>query len=144
MLVADGNGTPIACHLASANSCELDLAKTTLEKVAVRTGSGRTRKRPGEVVADKGYDARRFRRYLRSRGIKACVPARVRTDRFRKRGRPYATDFATYAKRWKIERTFAWLGQFRRLIVRHENILDVYQGFFHIDCLIISIRVLLK
>ena len=30
-----------------------------------------------------------------------------------------------YAQRWKVERTFAWLGTFRRLLVRHERYLSV-------------------
>ena len=40
-----------------------------------------------------------------------------------------------YKRRWKIELTNAWLGQFRRLLVRHERFLTTYQAFFYIACL---------
>ena len=147
MLVTDGNGTPISCHLDSARFHEIRLAETTLEKVSVRTKSGRIRKRMEQLVADKAYDARSFRKYLRNKGVKVCIPERVRKadDQFRRRrGRPHTTDRVAYKKRWRIERTFAWLGNFKRLIVRYENILTVYQGLFHIACLLICMRVLLK
>ena len=43
----------------------------------------------------------------------------------RRRGRREA-----YAERFKVERTFAWLGNYRRLLIRWERLLIVYQGFF--------------
>jgi transposase len=42
----------------------------------------------------------------------------------RKRRRPKTQDgrkLRRYKKRWKIERLFAWLGNFRRLVVRYER-----------------------
>ena len=32
----------------------------------------------------------------------------------------------TYRKRWKVERTFAWLGNFRRLVVRYERHIKLF------------------
>lgn len=143
MLVAAGAGIPIACHLASAQISELDLAPVVLDKVAVRTESGRVRKRPEKLVADKGYDARRFRNYLRQKGVKGSIKPQRRVGQFRKRGRPYRVDDLAYRARWHVERAFAWIGNFRRL-VRYENILCVYQGFFHVACMLIALRTLLK
>jgi transposase len=34
-----------------------------------------------------------------------------------------------YRKRWKVERTFAWLQNFRRLWVRQDRLISVCQGF---------------
>jgi transposase len=45
-----------------------------------------------------------------------------------------------YRKRWKIERTNAWLQNFRRIQVRYDRILTVFQGFFHFTCLLITLR----
>jgi transposase len=39
-----------------------------------------------------------------------------------------------------VERTFAWLGNFRRLVVRYERSLTIYNAFFHLACLIITLR----
>jgi len=147
MLLTDGGGLPMACHLDNARFHEISLAEIVLDKIGVRTKSGRVRRRPEQLVADKAYDARSLRKYLRNKGVKVCIPERVRKpdDQFRRRcGRPYALDEAAYKERWRIERTFAWLGNFKRLVVRYENILTVYQGFFHIACFLICLRVLLK
>jgi len=40
-----------------------------------------------------------------------------------------------YRKRWKFERTFSWLSNFRRLVVRNERLITVYRGFFHLTVL---------
>ena len=33
---------------------------------------------------------------------------------------------------WIIERTNAWFGQFRRLLVRHEHLLSTYRAFIYL------------
>ena len=45
-----------------------------------------------------------------------------------------------YKRRWKVERFFAWLGNFRRLLVRHERKECNYEGFAHLATLIILVR----
>ncbi len=45
-----------------------------------------------------------------------------------------------YKRRWIVERTNAWLGQFRRLLVRHEHLLSTCRAFFCIACLWITMR----
>jgi transposase len=47
-----------------------------------------------------------------------------------------------YRKRWKIERTFAWLGNYRRRVVRYDRHLRRYQAFFHLACALITLRFL--
>ena len=49
-----------------------------------------------------------------------------------------------YRRRWTVERTFAWLGNFRRLVVRYDRSLKIYQAFFHIACFMIVLRRVLK
>jgi transposase len=48
-----------------------------------------------------------------------------------------------YAERWKVERTFAWLGTFRRLLVRHERYLSVFRAFLLVAFILMSLRRLL-
>ena len=43
-----------------------------------------------------------------------------------------------------VERTFAWLGNFRRLVVRYYRSLMIYRAFFHIACFMIVLRRVLK
>src|SRR5215210_6851034 len=116
MLVTDGNGLPLGLKLASANHHEVKLAVDTLETVRVtRRGRGRPKRRMKELVADKAYDSRRFRKWLPSKGIKPTIPPYQRRERKHpKCGRPVKVG-ERYEERWKVERTFAWLGSFRRL-----------------------------
>jgi transposase len=49
-----------------------------------------------------------------------------------------------YRRRWIVERTFAWLGYFRRLVVRYDRSITIYEAFFHIACFMIVLRRVLK
>jgi transposase len=141
MLVADGNGLPIGFLLTSASPHEVKLAVPTLETVRVpRPRGGRPKQRPEELVADRAYDSKRFRRWLRSRGIKPTIPPYLRRKRKRpKRGRPVKGG-PGYAERWKVERTFAWLGNFRRLLVRQERYLFTFRAFLLVAFILVSLR----
>ena len=141
MLVVDGHGLPMGALLASAQQAEVQLAEATLGQIRVpRPSRGRPRTRPKEVVADRGYDSRALRAQLRRRGIRPCIP-----ERRGKRPRPgRKADVNDYRHRWPVERTFAWLGNSRRLLVRHERLLSVYHGFFVLACILILLRRLLQ
>ncbi len=108
MLVTDGNGLPIGLKLASANHHEVKLAVPVLRTVWVpRRGGGRPKQRPKELVADKAYDSRRFREWLRSKGLGPTIlPYERRARKRPKLGRPVKAG-PGYAERWKVERTFA-------------------------------------
>jgi len=45
-----------------------------------------------------------------------------------------------YRRRWKIERLFAWLQNYRRLITRHEHHAENFLGFVHLGCICILLR----
>jgi len=47
-----------------------------------------------------------------------------------------------YKRRWKIERLFAWLGNFRRLVVRYERKVENYLGLVRLGCIVILLRYL--
>jgi transposase len=46
----------------------------------------------------------------------------------------------SYRHRWKVERTFAWLGNFRRLVVRNDRSITIYEDVFQIACFIIFLQ----
>jgi transposase len=141
MVVTDGNGLPRAVLLDSAQKAEIQLAEETLGLLWVpKRGPGRPKTGPKELVADRGYDSEAFRTHLRRRGIRPCIP-----ERRGKRPRPgKKPDTSNYRLRWIVERTLAWLGNFRRLVVRYERHLSVYQGFFNLACISILLNKLLQ
>jgi transposase len=138
MVVVDGQGISLGSHLDSAAPAEVKLVLPTLAAVRVpRVGRGRPKSQPQHLIADKGYDSDGLRRQLRRRGIELICPHR------RNRRRPSLQDgrkLRRYRKRWKVERTFAWLGNYRRLLVRQERHIHIYTAFFHIACLLITLR----
>ncbi len=140
MVVVDGKGVPLGSQLSSASPAEVTLVESTLANIAVpRGGPDRPQQRPLRLIADRAYDSDPLRLRLLRRGIVLICPHR--------RGRTKTTfndgrSLRRYRKRWKIGRTFAWLDNYRRLIVRYENHLLMYQAFFHLACLLITMRYL--
>jgi hypothetical protein len=60
-----------------------------------------------------------------------------RPDDVPPRGEPSGGD---YRQRFKVERSFAWLGNFRRLLIRWEHRVDLYRNFFVTALLLICVR----
>ena len=140
MVLVDGQGTPLGAYLEAASPAEVRLFDQTLATVKVPT-KGRPRTRPDCLIADRGYDSNPFRRALKRRGIRPIIPARenntIATDQDGRRLR-------RYRHRWIIERTISWIGNFRRLTVRHDRLMETYGGFFHLACAMITLRRVLK
>jgi transposase len=138
MVVVDGEGIPLGSTLASASPAEVTLAESTLEAIKVpRQGRGRPKKRPKRLIADRGYDSDPLRERLKRIKIDLIAPHR------KNRRKPKTQDgrkLRRYRKRWRIERTFAWIGNFRRLVVRYERHIQIYQAFFHLACLMITLN----
>jgi transposase len=141
MLVVDGHGLPLGFHLDSANRAEVRLAQQTLDTIKVARPRGRPKQRPEKVVADRGYDSRALRQALRRRGIRMCIPPKRRPPTWKaKRGRPVVARTGDYRLRYTVERSFAWLGNFRRLLIRWERMFVVYRSFFEVALLMLCVR----
>ena len=141
MLVVDGHGLPLGFHLDAANRAEVRLAEQTLDTIKVARPHGRPKQRPQKLVADRGYDSSAFRQALRRRGIRMCIPPKRRPATWKaKRGRPVVARKDDYRLRFTVERSFAWLGNFRRLLIRWEHLFGVYRSFFTVSVLLICLR----
>ena len=131
----DRNGIPLTVYLTAANVNEGTVLEAVLEGLEPikRPGPGRPRCRPDKLHADKAYDSRRCRQYLRRRGI-GCRIARKGIESGEKLGR----------HRWVVERTFAWLNRFRRLPIRYEHLDDLHLAFLDLGCALICFNFLQK
>jgi transposase len=130
MALADRSGLPLAINAASASPHEVTLVKQTLE-------SRFTKEKPERLIGDRAYDSDLLDAALAERGIEMIAPHR------RRRKKPKTQDgrkLRHYKRRWKIERLFAWLGNFRRLVVRYERKAQNYLGFVHLGCVTILLR----
>jgi transposase len=45
-----------------------------------------------------------------------------------------------YRRRWKVERLFAWLQNFRRIVVRYERFAENFAGMLHLACCLMLLR----
>ena len=92
---------------------------------------------PQRLIGDRAYDSDPLDTLLVQQGIEMIAPHR------RNRKKPKTQDgrkLRRYRRRWKVERLFAWLGNFRRLVVRYEYHAENYLGFVHLACIIILLR----
>jgi transposase len=70
-----------------------------------------------------------------------CIPPKQRPANWKtKRGRPVVARKDDYQQRYKVERSFAWLGNFRRLLIRWEHLTLVYESWFTVAVLLICLR----
>ena len=138
MVVVDGQGIPLGGTLSSASPAEVTLIEETLDQIKVpRPGRGRPRQRMKRLIADKAYDSDPLRQRLKEHGIDLICPHRCNRVKAKLQD---GRKLRRYRRRWKIERTIAWLGNFRRLVVRWDRLITVYRAFFHLACLIITLR----
>jgi transposase len=133
-LICDGRGVPLAVRLTGANRNDSQEVLALVDAVPPLHGvRGRPRQRPDCVLGDRGYDAATIRRGLRARRIVPLLAMR-RSEHGSGLGR----------WRWVVERTFAWLSQFRRLRVRYEKRADIHEAFLSLGCALICWQSLRK
>ena len=88
------------------------------------------------LIYDKAADSDELRMALADRGIELICPHRKGRKRPpRQDGRP----LRRYRRRWIVERSIAWLGNYRRLLIRHEYYPEMFLAFVHIACALIAL-----
>ena len=124
--------------LSSATPHESKLIESTLDTIRVpRQGRGRPRKRFARLIYDRAADSLPLRKRLKTeRKIDLICPQRSNQKVKVQDGRK----LRRYRRRWKIERTNAWLQNFRRVLVRFDRKITMYAGFVYLACLMITLR----
>jgi transposase len=131
-LITDRNGIPLAFILTGANTNDSMPFEELLDSIPPIGGkAGRARHRPDKLHADKAYDHRRCRQACRRRGI---------APRIARRG--VETSQTLGRHRWVIERTFAWINRYRRLVTRYERRSDIHHAFTALACSLICFNTL--
>jgi len=131
-LICDGQGIPLAIRLTGANRNDSQEALALVDAIPPLQGPrGRPRCRPDCVLGDRAYDAEKIRAGLRAKGIQPLLA---------QRNTGHGSGLGSW--RWVVERTFAWLNQFRRLRVRYEKRADIHEAFLLLGCILICWRLL--
>jgi transposase len=131
MAISDGHGLPLALYVASASPHETKLVEATLENRFFAD-------LPKRLIGDRAYDNDRLdERLMNHFGIEMIAPhTTLRTKTFTQDGRP----LRRYHRRWKIERLFAWLHNYRRIVVRWERNPENFLAMLHLASAIILLR----
>jgi transposase len=123
-ILVDANGVPISAILSGANRNDVTQLLPLVDAIApIRGVRGRPLRKPKIIYADRGYDSEPHRRKLRKRGIKPVI-AKRRTE--------HGSGLGKF--RWVVERTHAWLHNFRRLRIRFECRDDIHEAFLKLGC----------
>lgn len=134
MAIADSAGLPIAIYEESATPHEVTLVRGTLE-------SRFTADKPERLIGDKAYDSDPLDEMLKEQAIEMIAPNKEnRVKGNRQDGRP----LRRYKRRWKIERLFAWLGNFRHLPNRWDYYAANFFGFVQLACVLILLKAFLR
>ena len=129
MAVADRHGLPVAVGIASGQRNEQKLVVETLKQRFVK-------ELPERLIGDKAYDSDPLDAELREMGIEMIAPHHPRRRRKTQDGRP----LRRYRRRWHIERLFAWMMRFRRIVTRYERHARNFLGFVKLACIAILLR----
>ncbi len=90
-----------------------------------------------QMIGDRAYDSDRLDRDLAERyGIEMIAPHRGVRRKPTQDERP----LRRYCRRWRVERLFAWLHHFRRLVIRWEYHVENFLGMVRLGCMQILLR----
>jgi transposase len=131
-VLVDATGVPLAVALTGGNRNDITQLLPLVDGITPVAGKvGRPRQRPDRIVADRGYDHDGYRRELRRRGVEPVIS---------RRGTEHGSGLGRW--RWVVERTFAWLHNYRRLRIRWEYDPAVHMAFLTLACALICRRYL--
>jgi len=131
MAVADGSSIPLAIHAQSASPQEVTLVGQAL-------ATNFLKEKPERLVGERAYDSDLLEEALEERGIEMIAPHTK--NRKKRKTQEDERKLRRYKRRWKIERLFAWLSNFRRLVVRYEYKAENFLGMVQLGCIVILLR----
>jgi len=130
MAITDAGGAVLSVSVESASPHEVTLVETTLEERFID-------ELPERLIGDKAYDSDPLDERLAQMGVEMIAPHK--SNRKKKKTQD-GRKLRRYKRRWKVERFFAWLFNYRRCVVRYEY----KEQNFKAIILMASIMILLK
>jgi transposase len=91
---------------------------------------------PERLIGDKAYDSDALDEQLNEYGVEMISPNRSNRKKKTQDGRP----LRRYRGRWKVERLFAWMQNYRRLVTRWEYHIENFLGFVQLACLLMLLK----
>ena len=128
-LVVEAHGHPLNFTIGKANWHDQRNLLATIDGIRI----GQRRRRPKRLGLDKGYDSEPLRRALRQRRITPNAPYRKNHVSIPLGRPPKDRQEKCYNRqRWKVERSFAWTNNNRRLDRFLEESQRSYRAFMRV------------
>lgn len=127
MAIADRAGLPVALCAGSASPHETKFVKELIDRRI-------TENKPNRLIGDKAYDSDPLDKECKILGVTMIAPHKTN------RKKPKSQDgraLRRYQRRWKVERLFAWLQNYRRLITRFEYNVENFLAFLKLAAFMI-------
>lgn len=132
MGIADRHDLPLALRTKSASPPEVKLVTDTPDARVVAESLER-------LIGYKAYDSDQLDEQLMEEyGTEMIAP----NGSNRRAPTQDGHSLRRYRSRWKIERLFAWLFNFRHLVVRYEYCAENFQALAHLAAVVIRLRYL--
>lgn len=129
-LLTDAQGVPLSLILTSANRHDVTQLLPLVDAIPPIAGvRGAPKRKPALIQADRAYHSGPLRDALAEKGIDTEIA---------QRGAPHGSGLGK--TRWVVERTIAWLHQFRRLRVRYERLPSIHEAFLMLGACLICWR----
>ncbi|MFD0487329.1 IS5 family transposase [Saccharopolyspora spinosporotrichia] len=129
-VITDAGGIPLAVTVTGGNRHDSTQLIPLVEALpTIRGKRGRPWQRPRWLYGDRAYDYEHHRKALRERGI---IP------RIARRNTGHGSGLGKVRR--VVERTFAWLHQYKRLRTRYERRADIHLGLLRLGCVLICYR----
>lgn len=121
-LATDANGLPIDFKITEGEVHDSQVAEQLIDTV----------EGADYLIADKGYDAEKIRRFAKSKHMIPIIPMRSNSKRLNKEFDKYL-----YQLRHLVENAFARLKHFRAIATRFDKLARNYQSMIYIACMFI-------
>lgn len=132
-LVVDADGGPRGSAMAGANVHDTKLLAKTLNAIVVERPEP-TAEAPQHLCLDKGYDNPTGHQAAAAYHYTPHI-RRIGEEKFDERRRKRYP-----ARRWVVERTWAWLSKCRALLVRYDKHASNFLGLLQLACALLWLR----
>lgn len=130
MAITDAGGAVLSVAVESASPHEVTLVESTLAQCFVD-------ELPERLIGDRAYDSDPLDEQLDSLGVELIAPHK---NNRKKNKTQDGRKLRRYKRRWKVERFFAWLFNYRRCVVRYEYKEQNFKAVILMACIMILLK----
>jgi len=130
LAIVDRHGLPLSVSTHAANPHEVTRVQLSFDFYLLEA-------KPEHLIGDRAYDSDGLDAALAEEGVNLISPHRKNR---KKRKTQDGRQLRRYARRWIVERFFAWMQWKRRLLTRWEFYAENFLGFVQLAAMTVLLR----